>query len=169
MLITLKESCGRTEGGGNRGALKLSQRAPEQNLTRAFRVVIAIPKRKELPRECGLSASVSARIRPPQTLNPLNACGRTHYSTHGLRRFGIKLSPRWPGLKASLLQKLHLDSENGEAMGSRVILSADRSPCVRLKMPKTLDRHRKRGIPSSIRLDSTESLEISTRPHGDPG
>ncbi len=62
-----------------------------------------------------------------------------------------------------LLQKLLFTMVIGEPENGRVILFADFEPWLRLKMPKAIHSDRKRGIPGSIRLDSLESPEISTR------
>jgi len=61
-----------------------------------------------------------------------------------------------------LLQNLHLTIESGMCESRIAILSADRTPLVRLKMPNAKHFKPKRKIHSSIRMDSTNLTAIST-------
>lgn len=76
---------------------------------------------------------------------------------------GAPASPNDKMPPRPLLQKLPFTGISGEPENCRVILFADFGPRLRLKMPKTIHSDGKRGIPGSIRLDSFESPEISTR------
>jgi hypothetical protein len=79
------------------------------------------------------------------------------------KHLGGAASPNDKMPSRPLLQKLPFTGISGEPENCRVILFADFGLRLRLKMPKTIHSDGKRGIPGSIRLDSFESPEISTR------